>query len=650
MTLLEKIKPEIDKHKIISFDIFDTLLLRPYVKPTDLFEHLSRIENVNNFKELRIKAEQTARTKHKDFEDITIDQIYAEMPKNLSYLKAKEMDFERKVLQPNLEMKEVFDYAKSQNKRIIIVSDMYLSIEFLSIILQEKGFSGFEKLYVSCQENKTKWTGNLYKFILKDLNVKGSFIFHIGDNNNADKIKAEKNKISAFLYTRRIDKLFEDNERAKQFYEKNKDNLDVSIILGMLTLNDIENNYWQDFGYKYAGPVILGYMQWLEKQLIKDKIKEVMFVARDGYTLEKVFNLIKKSDFSTHYFYAPRNLNLACNLNYEHNCALGEMTGILGLNTILHYYKNKDVYLKKNTPEIKTSAEGIKFIEDNRKLFESLAQKEKNMYSHYFDKFNLHGSKLALVDTCSTLLSAQKALIAALPEKQVSGYYWFTWEGTQNDIKKYRTKTYQISHKQEFVDWNIMELFMTAPTPPVERIDSGKVIFKEITPNEARRMEIYPDLSKGAVIFAQKYKDVFGEKSIELASEHLIDWINILCNIPTQIDKEHFISIQHAWNEEHTLWQPLPKPWFAPKQSNCEPLKNIKRFYFLGIPLFKIKQSVYRWNFKLFHFISLVSYKNKIDRKCFYLLGFPIYQIKQKANKTTYSLFKVLPIISIKRK
>ena len=30
---------KINKHDIISFDIFDTLLIRPYVKPTDLFLH-----------------------------------------------------------------------------------------------------------------------------------------------------------------------------------------------------------------------------------------------------------------------------------------------------------------------------------------------------------------------------------------------------------------------------------------------------------------------------------------------------------------------------------------------------------------------------------------------------------------------------------
>ena len=42
---INDIKQKILKHDVISFDIFDTLILRPYVKPTDLFEHLDHISD-----------------------------------------------------------------------------------------------------------------------------------------------------------------------------------------------------------------------------------------------------------------------------------------------------------------------------------------------------------------------------------------------------------------------------------------------------------------------------------------------------------------------------------------------------------------------------------------------------------------------------
>ena len=61
MLLLETLKYKINTHKIISFDIFDTLLLRPYVRPIDLFLHIEKLSNKEGFFEARRKAENNAR-------------------------------------------------------------------------------------------------------------------------------------------------------------------------------------------------------------------------------------------------------------------------------------------------------------------------------------------------------------------------------------------------------------------------------------------------------------------------------------------------------------------------------------------------------------------------------------------------------------
>ncbi|MDO4184795.1 MAG: hypothetical protein Q4D11_06150, partial [Rhodospirillales bacterium] len=119
------------------------------------------------------------------------------------------------------------------------------------------------------------------------------------------------------------------------------------------------------------------------------------------------------------------------------------------------------------------------------------------------------------------------------------------------------------THKREFVDWNMMELFMTAPTPPAKRIDGYNVIFKDVDVHEAMRIKIYPDLSSGAIDFAKRYVSIFGTNSINFSCDKLIEWVNILCTMATGVDKKHFISIYHAWDQEHTLWSPVPLPWFV---------------------------------------------------------------------------------------
>ncbi|OUM59393.1 hypothetical protein PIROE2DRAFT_15085 [Piromyces sp. E2] len=70
----------------------------------------------------------------------------------------------------------------------------------------------------------------------------------------------------------------------------------------------IGNNYKSDYGLNYGGPMMLGYMQWLNERLRVDDIHKVLFVTRDGYTSEKVFNIIQMSEASTYYFYLPQKV------------------------------------------------------------------------------------------------------------------------------------------------------------------------------------------------------------------------------------------------------------------------------------------------------------------------------------------------------
>ena len=282
----EKMKNHVDKAKIISFDIFDTLLLRPYIRPTDVFTHIELMENADGFAKARTAAESEARKSHPDKEDINTDEIYNEISDTYKALKNKELDWESKTLQPNMEIKQIFDYAKSLGKRIVIISDMYLSTDFLKKVLIEKGYTGFEKLYVSSDVKKTKWTGNLYKYACEDLGVAAHDILHIGDNKQSDFMMAQKAGLRAFHYKKPFEQLLENDTRANAFYELYSHNLGASILLGCLSLYHVNKNgnYWHDFGFKYGGPVVYGYMQWLAQQLKKDKITEALFVARDGYS------------------------------------------------------------------------------------------------------------------------------------------------------------------------------------------------------------------------------------------------------------------------------------------------------------------------------------------------------------------------------
>ena len=68
----------IDKYlkdiEIVSFDIFDTLLIRPFVEPSDLFDYIGSKYGIHEFSEKRRLAEQNARMK-KSSQEVTINDI-----------------------------------------------------------------------------------------------------------------------------------------------------------------------------------------------------------------------------------------------------------------------------------------------------------------------------------------------------------------------------------------------------------------------------------------------------------------------------------------------------------------------------------------------------------------------------------------------
>ena len=344
---------EIKKHDIISFDIFDTLLIRPYVKPTDLFLHIEKLYKIKGFHKNRIMAEKLARGKYIDYEEITLNQIYEEIDDKYKRFKEIEIELEERILTTHKENKEIYDYALSLGKKIIIVSDMYLPKEVIEKILIKNNYTNYYKLYLSSDLMLTKASANLYKYIINDLNVKPSTIMHLGDDYHSDFENARLYGIDAFFIEKIIDIFLKSNIRAEKLLHENENNIGVSIMLGLSAFScfnkndkNKENNYWRNFGFIYGGPSVFSYMNWVKKQIIKENIKEVLFVARDGYSLKKVFDIIKPEYIKTHYIYAPRIIYYLIALDFKYY-NLGD-----SVKSVLEYYKDKDEYLQKNTPNI----------------------------------------------------------------------------------------------------------------------------------------------------------------------------------------------------------------------------------------------------------------------------------------------------------
>ncbi|MEG0073114.1 MAG: hypothetical protein RR922_01785 [Clostridia bacterium] len=305
---LEILKLKIEENDIISFDIFDTLVFRNVMKPKDIFKIVEETfidhDIIKGFAKFRAESEAKARLLSGK-EDIELDEIYDFMDdKYKGYtekIKQYELDIEKEFIVENKFMKKAFNYAKKLNKKILIISDMYLPNSFLQLVLEKEGYKGFDNLYVSGSLNKTKATGSIYEFVRSENKIRMSDKWlHIGDNTRSDIENAKSKGINVFYYKPPA-------ERIKYNYKMNLKESIMNAIQINTSRNGIEISTFEKMGIEDVSSIFYGFCDWLAS--VTSTQDNLMFLSRDGYFPQKVYELFKekrKIDVYTKYLLTSR--------------------------------------------------------------------------------------------------------------------------------------------------------------------------------------------------------------------------------------------------------------------------------------------------------------------------------------------------------
>lgn len=334
---LDKIKKAIinEKTEIVSFDIFDTLIIRPFWNPIDLFEFLNeyfrKISNIDtgiDFSKIRVKAEEVARknleNNNSSKQEITLDEIYKEIIKETNItdeisqkMKEKEIELELRFCTQRKTGKELYQLAEYLKKKIICISDMYLPIETINKILEKNGYK-IEKIYLSNEIELTKFKNDLYKYAIDDLKINAEKIVHVGDNYYSDYENARKNGINAQFLPKAVDvfcnenitnnlgNLFKENLPIWQNTSNGLNFIGIRCMLALVANKYFDNPYrtfnnLTDFnvdpnlvGYYILGMHLFGITDWLLKDIRNNKYENVVFFARDGYWIMKAYQILKE--------------------------------------------------------------------------------------------------------------------------------------------------------------------------------------------------------------------------------------------------------------------------------------------------------------------------------------------------------------------
>lgn len=301
--------------KVVSFDFFDTLFIRPIDDPEDAFDFIGIKYNIPDFRALRKKAQieafrQMIKAGRKEIKLRDIYNNFKELGHLRHEIERAEFNLELELVEPNPIMLSFFNEMIAAGKIVVITSDMYFGADFFESALKKFNLNSVP-LFISADQNATKRdTGEIFDKITENLNIQAGEILHIGDNQTADVLRPSEKGILTWHY----------NPTHLQNKSK-KQCLATSIINGLFRSHNtkmIQENTFSELGYKFQAPATLGFLNWIELECQADEVTNLLFVSRDGYSLEKLANSFFKDRLPTFsYFMGSRtSFNLAL-MNHE---------------------------------------------------------------------------------------------------------------------------------------------------------------------------------------------------------------------------------------------------------------------------------------------------------------------------------------------
>jgi len=543
----DKIFKQVDRHNVISFDIFDTLLVRPYIKPEHVFMHIEQMFGFQNFYKRRVEAEDKVRTLlGKQYP--TYDDIYDVLAKEFVSAKSIEFNLEKETLFSRHSIKKIYDYAVAQNKIIIIVTDMYYDKSRISELLRRNGYLKYSKLFISGRCNASKWDGSLWDKICMDYRPED--IFHIGDTRQSDEVQAQKRGIHTLLIKKPVDILTEKYPYLQTFIDRHSNDIQTSGIVGPLLRRQFTNDkpltdYWQYIGFFWGGPLCLGMAKFVVKACNDNNIKECLFVARDGYTIKKIVNMLSPQ-IKSHYVYAPRSINQLLCLDYQ-----GDLPWTDKLPSLITLLSHVSSEFKKKITGVVDRDTLIRTITDSKDIINPIINEISIEYEEYIQKLNIGDPNIALFDLSAGHFNSLKLLKRFLPEKNIYGIYWLT-AGNEAQKNNYTISEYQDIKTCQFVNYNLLEFLITAPELPIRYI-KNKQIIRIDNQYERVRMNLQIIMSAQETNFATVYANTFKSWNIDFDANLLVDYLNcaiahLKCNDLRTSLPLNMVQIPHTQN------------------------------------------------------------------------------------------------------
>ena len=565
----KNILDKINSYRVISFDIFDTLVFRAVSKPEDVFKLVARklnlVDDEYDFYSERLEAQKKAESE-KSTEEMTLEDIYNKIKCPSSFSKnelmQEEIETELLVCKRNCFWDEIIESCVQSDKKIIITSDMYLPKVVIQKILRQCGIT-YHELFLSSDYGKRKSKGTLFKKIIEELHESPKDIIHIGDNFRSDFVMPRTAKIRSIWY-----------KRNRKIDENSTLN---SSVIGSLTANKVFDNEYRNLGYSVYGPLLVGFVTWIKKNIIDECCDSVYFFARDGYIVKKAYDILYPSDNSQYLFVSRRSLTvprlasafsmqdvISTIVNVKRHENIRELLFKIGVTDEVLAETLEKKYGEKIDRETLISQDGDEFYEAIKDEMISNASKENVTCKEYLaPKFK--DKKVAVVDL-GWYGTIQKSLVSLFKEwtinTEVLGLYLGkVYKHSDNGKLNAKGFIFDIQgnnnlYNQEFVFAysGLIEVFFSAfhgTTIKYEKVN------QEIKPIlgyfEDTHLDAIKQMQEGAIKFVEDIKKYIVDYNLVFSPYESFNAANKMLTNPTSKEVKLFDKLSYFENENVKL-------------------------------------------------------------------------------------------------
>ncbi len=475
----------INKNEVVSIDLFDTVVMRKTLFPTDIFEMIdARLKErgiiIKDFCKKRLDSEKHVSR----YTAPTLVEIYSYMRDTYSMneitpseLAQMEWSTDCDLVIPRQEMCDFMSQVYRQGKDIYIVSDTYYTRNQLSRLLEKCGITFYTDIFASC-EYKTGKTGQLFE-IVKD-KISGKSCVHIGDDSIADVENARKHGIvSCHIYSGMellesvgylglwdsIDGLA-DRIKAGMFVA----NLFNSPFQFETTERKISVKKAYDIGYLFFAPIISDFVIWFEEQVKRYRLQNVLFCARDGYLIKKLYDELK-GDSSSIYFLTSRTAAIRAGIEDEKDIEyVGEMKFSGATEEQLR--ERFGITASGEDDHSGMNQGHVSLLDYSHEILEKASACRKN-YKLYIDSLDMQEGDAAFFDFVAK--GTSQMYLGRLMENHLKGMYFLQLEEEHMGDKGLDIIPFYKKEERDnsaiFENYYILETMLTSPMPSVKEFD-----------------------------------------------------------------------------------------------------------------------------------------------------------------------------------